>query len=358
MKAIIPSSRLWPALISLILVAGCGDDDSSPTTVDPPSFDFGPILNDFTNKVVIATYADLDKRAGDLLAAVGALRQDPSAENLTTARARWVATRVPWEASEGFLFGPVDFNGFDPSLDSWPVNRTDLDGVLASGNDLTSAYVGGLDGTLKGFHTIEYLIFGEGAGKTAGDFTAREFDYLVAATEDLKTTTEALHESWIPSGGNFGQKVMDAGKGSPVYPSTQAAVQEMVNGMIGICDEVANGKIADPLTQRDPRLVESQFSFNSIVDFQNNLRSVSNVYAGNYREEGRGLDEFIGQRNAALDQRLKQEIQSAIDEIGSIAPPFREAIFSDRGQVEKAQAAVATVQQTLEEEILPLVLND
>ena len=358
MKAFLSISRLWPALASLILFAGCGDDDSSPTTVDPPSFDFGPILDDFTNKVVIATYADLDKRAGDLLSAVEALREDPSAENLTTARTRWVAARVPWEASEGFLFGPVDFNGFDPALDSWPVNRTDLDGVLASGNDLTATYVGGLDGTLKGFHTIEYLLFGEGGGKSAADLTAREFDYLVATTQDLRATAKALHESWIPSGGNFGQKVKDAGKGSAAYPSAQAAVQEMVNGMIGICDEVANGKIADPLNERDPRLVESQFSFNSIVDFQNNLRSVGNVYTGNYREDGRGLDEFISQRNASLDQRLKNEIQTAIDEIGSIAPPFREAISTDRGQVEKAQAAVATVQQTLEGGILTLVLAD
>ena len=359
MNAIVTLSRLWLVLVSLILVAGCGDDDdSAPPTVEPAAFDFGPVLDDFTNKVVIATYADLDKRAGDLLVAVGALRENPTAENLTTARTRWVAARVPWEASEGFLFGPVDFNGFDPALDSWPVNRTDLDGVLASGNDLTSSYVGGLDGTLKGFHTIEYLLFGEGGGKSVADLTAREFDYLVATTEDLKATTKALYESWIPSGGNFGQNVVDAGKGSPVYPSAQAAVQEMVSGMIGICDEVANGKIADPLTEQDPRLVESQFSFNSIVDFQNNLRSVGNVYTGNYREDGRGLDEFIGQRNAPLDQRLKDEIQTAIDEIGSIAPPFREAIFSDRVQVEKAQAAVATVQQTLEETILPLVLAD
>ena len=329
-----------------------------PTGPAEAEFDFAPILSNFTDNVVIATYADLDERAGELLAAIEALRSDTTPENLSAARNAWVATRIPWEASEGFLFGPVDFNGYDPALDSWPVNRTDLDGVLASDNDLTTAYVNSLDGTLKGFHTIEYLLFDEGGSKTAADFTEREFAYLIATTQDLKATTEALHTSWISSGGNFGQKVRNAGSGSDAYPSAQSAVQEMVGGMIGICDEVANGKIADPFVEQDTRLVESQFSFNSIADFQNNLRSVLHVYTGDYAGTGAGLDEFIRQADADLDQRLKEEIQTAINEIGRIQYPFRDAIASDRDQIETAQAAVAKVQQTLEEDILPLVLGN
>ena len=295
MKAMFLRLGVGLAACSLLLVAGCGDDSDAPTGPAAAEFDFAPILNNFTDNVVIATYADLDERAGELLATIEALSSDPTAGNLRAARDAWVATRIPWEASEGFLFGPVDFNGYDPSLDSWPVNRTDLDGVLASDNDLTTAYVGGLDGTLKGFHTIEYLLFDEGGSKTTADFTEREFAYLIATTQDLWATASALHNSWIPSGGNFGQKVRDAGNGSDAYPSAQSAVQEMVNGMIGICDEVANGKIADPFVENDPRLVESQFSFNSIADFQNNLRSVQHVYTGDYAGTGEGLDEFIRQ---------------------------------------------------------------
>ncbi len=345
-------------VFSLLFVAGCGDDSDAPVGPAAVEFDFAPILSNFTDNVVIATYADLDERAGELLAAVAALRSEPTAENLRAARDAWVATRIPWEASEGFLFGPVDFNGYDPALDSWPVNRTDLDAVLASDNDLTTAYVNSLDGTLKGFHTIEYLLFDEGGSKTAADFTEREFAYLIATTQDLRATASALHNSWISSGGNFGQKVRDAGSGSDAYPSAQSAVQEMVNGMIGICDEVANGKIADPFVERDTRLVESQFSFNSIADFQNNLRSVLHVYTGDYEGTGVGLDEFIRPADAALDQRLKREIETAIDEIGNIEQPFRDAIASDRDQIETAQAAVAKVQQTLAEDILPLVLGN
>ncbi len=340
-------------------LAACGDDDDDVTGPGTEAYDFGPILADFTNNVVIPTYRDLDAAAGVLADAVAALRENPGDGTLTAAREAWVAARIPWEASEGFLFGPVDFNGYDPALDSWPVNRTDLDGVMGSDNDLDAEYVDGLDGTLKGFHTIEYLLYDEGGSKTAADFTERQFDYLVASTRLLAQTAEALHSSWIPSGGNFGNKVVEAGSGSDVYPSQRSAAQEIVNGMVGICDEVANGKIADPFTEQDARLVESQFSFNSLADFQNNMRSVWNAYTGDYGgRDGSGLDEFVVSRDSSLDSRLKSEIQTSIDEIGNISNPFRDAIASDAAQIEKAQQAIAKVQQTLEGDVLPLVLAE
>ena len=70
-------------------------------------------------------------------------------------------------------------------------------------------------------------------------------------------------------------------------------MQEMVNGMIVIADEVANGKISDPFNEKDTTLVESQFSFNSISDFQDNIRGIQNVYMGKFAADGQGLDEFV-----------------------------------------------------------------
>ena len=47
-----------------------------------------------------------------------------------------------------FLFGPVDSQGIDPAMDSWPVNRTDLDAVLNGSNTLDIPFVTALDDTL------------------------------------------------------------------------------------------------------------------------------------------------------------------------------------------------------------------
>ena len=338
-------------------LVGCGsdDDDNGEDTVS--AFDATTTLNDFANTVVLATYTDLDNKANELLTAVKALEADKTQANLEKAQAAWKAARRPWEQSEAFLFGPVDTQGLDPALDSWPVNRVDLDAVLASGDPLTEGSIDGLEDTLKGFHTIEYLLFRDGNQRKAADITPRELEYLVATTENLKAKTAQLRSAWDMAGENFAAEVANAGASSTIYKSQKAAMQEMVNGMIVIADEVANGKISDPFNERDTTLVESQFSFNSITDFQDNIRGIQNVYMGKFATDGQGLNKFVKGKDAELDARFQTEVQTAIDTIGAIPDPFRNSITAQRSAVQAAIDTVSTVQQTLEDDILKLVLD-
>ena len=299
-------------LVSLVFLVGCDlvgcrSDDNIDAR---DHFDVTTTLNDFANKVVLATYTDLDNRAGDLLIAVKALEGDTTQANLGQAQAAWKATRKPWEQSEAFLFGPVDTQGLDPALDSWPVNRVDLDGVLASNQTLTEASIDALEDTLKGFHTIEYLLFRDGDQRKATDITPRELEYLVATTANLTAKTAQLRNAWEASGENFAAEVANAGTSSTIYKSQKDAMQEMVNSMIVIADEVANGKLSDPFNERDTTLVESQFSFNSINDFQDNIRGIQNVYIGKFTVDGQGLNEFVNRAktpNWTRDSKLKSK---------------------------------------------------
>lgn len=351
---------VWTLFCCLILasafVVGCGSDKETDEQAEQvEAFNASIMLNDFANTVVLATYTDLDNKAGELLSAVKALEADTTQGNLEKAQQAWKATRTPWEMSEAFLFGPVDTQGLDPALDSWPVDHVNLQSVLDSGDALTVDFVSGLEDTQKGFHTIEFLLFREGDQRKVSDITARELEYLVSTAENLKASTSQLRLAWAPEGENFSSAVAQAGTGSAIYPSQSAAVQEMVNGMITIADEVANGKISDPYNESDTTLVESQFSFNSISDFQDNIRGIQNVYMGKFMTDGQGLNEFVNSQDPALDVRFQQEVQAAIDAIGAIPDPFRDSITANRSAVQVAIDAVSTVQQTLEQDILPLI---
>ena len=344
-------------LLAFAFAVGCGSDEETDELDDSQAaaFDASTMLNNFANGVVLATYTELDKKAGDLLTTVKALENDTSQGNLQKAQEAWKATRTPWEQSESFLFGPVDTQGLDPALDSWPVDHVNLQSVLDSGDTLTVDFVSGLEDTQKGFHTIEFLLFREGDQRKASDITDRELEYLVSTTENLKASTSQLRLAWAPEGENFSSAVAQAGTGSVIYPSQSAAVQEMVNGMITIADEVANGKISDPYNESDTTLVESQFSFNSISDFQDNIRGIQNVYMGKYTSDGQGLNDFVNSKDPGLDSRFQSEVQAAIDAIGAIPDPFRDSITANRGAVQAAIDAVSKVQLTLEQDILPLV---
>lgn len=317
------------------------------------------IITNVANTVIAADYAELERRAAVLLKAVYDVSFHTTDENLLAAQQAWRGSRRAWEQTEAYLFGPVDTEGLDPAIDSWPVNRVDLDEVLNSDNDLTEDFVGNLQDTLKGFHTIEYLLFGVGSAKSASELTGRQKEYLVAATQNLATATKTLADGW--RAGGFIDTFVNIGVDNPEYPDTTAALEELVEGMGIIADEVGNGKIADPFDERNTELVESQFSYNSIMDFADNIRGIENVYIGRYQShDGPGLDDLVKRTNTELDQEMRDKITTAISEIEKIPYPFRDAIGTDEGraQIEIAQEAVRSLQDLIEGELLDHVRGE
>lgn len=361
---LMPSLALT-CLLGASLLAGCSGG-SGGTTPDPDEVDAADMLAHYAQSIVLQTYANLDAEAGELESAVDALLATPDTTTLAAAQDAWKATRAPWENSESCLFGPVTNLGLDPALDSWPVNRTDLDNVLASATVLTEASIMALDDPLRGFHTVEYLLFDDGNGsRVAADIVAtlttdtRRRDYLNAASEDLATNAGRLHDAWRAADGNFVNEFLTAGTGSVVYPSQRAAVQELIVGMMTICDEVANGKINDPVSQADGTLEESQFSDNSLKDFADNIRGVRNVYFGSLdgSTDPDSFSALMADLDPGLDTEVRTKITAAIDAIEDIPAPFRTSIF-DAGaadEIADAQDAINAVFDVLEAEVTPLI---
>src|SRR5262245_7050354 len=170
MSAVRARIGVRPATASAVLaVSACGGGgggSSNPPPPPPPAtgFDASAVLGALATDTIFATYTEMAARTTDLLDAVNVLAAgNPTRADLQAAQAAWISARVPWEASEGFLWRPIDTQGLDPGLDSWPVDKVQLDNVIASGLDLIDqAVIDTLDTTVKGFHTIEYLLFNDG----------------------------------------------------------------------------------------------------------------------------------------------------------------------------------------------------
>ena len=304
------------------------------------------VIQNYAGNVVYNTYRDLADQAKKLNAAIVQLRLEPSDELLAIAQQHWVETRRPWEQSEAFLFGPVDTAGLDPAMDSWPVNAVDLQNVLDSDTALNVEAVSAFNDDLKGFHVIEFLLFGANSNKTSGEFTERELMYLGAAAGALVQDTQSLAQGWSPSEGNFLAEFAQAGAGSSTYTSESSALQEIVNGLIGIAGELASVKLEEPQRIGDATLAESQFSLNSRADFMDNVRGIRNAYTGNYLlSEGPGLNAWVRSIDPDLDETINNQIEAAIAAIDAIPQPFVDSILS--AEVQEAINAVNALLVTL-----------
>ena len=135
-------------------------------------YDFTSILTQYADQVVVPTYKEMKEKAWDLYNAMLALQQDNKNQSkLDAACTAWRAVRVPWEQSEAVLFGPAGEEtglGFDPSMDSWPLDQEDIATIITDKNLSTvEQYIGAIGSeSVRGFHTIELLLFKNGQNRT------------------------------------------------------------------------------------------------------------------------------------------------------------------------------------------------
>ncbi len=335
-------------------LSGCNDDDTSGGAINNDLN--AVILNDFSANVASPKYNDLQSQVSTLYTQVLTLELNKTDANLNAARQTWRDARKAWEQSEAHLFGPVATENIDPRIDTWPVNFADLDAQLASSNSFTETYIDNLEDALKGFHPVEYLLFGTDGSKTAANLTSRELEYLNGLTINLKKLTTDLNAFWDASNADsYYNAVVKAGSGSAIYASQRAALEELVSAMAGICDEVANGKITEPFINEDPTLEESPYAKSSIPDFTNNITGVQNVYLGKYTSDGKGLEDLVRKYNLSLDGEIKNKIAVAITALNNVTEPFGQAIFTQKIQVQNAIDAINDLKDILENDLMEFV---
>ncbi len=351
-------------LVSLALFTSISCGGSSGGSEDSSSSDLQAeqkaILAQISSKVIVPTYQELAEKSLAMKAAADAFVADPTQAKLDAVRAAWVATRIPWERSEAFLFGPVDSEGYDPSMDSWPLEHAKLENTISS-NASSPVDVATVEPDLKGFHAIEFLLYGFNKSKTLDTISAAERTYLSQLVADHVRITGLLSSAWSEGDKPFVSLLSTAGDtGNDRYTSAQSGVQEVFEAMIGIAEEVGKTKIAGPFDSGDTESVESQYSFNSLTDFRDNVVSLRNIYFGTLDGTiaSASLSQFVKTRDAALDASVQAKITKAMDSITAIPEPFRDHL-KDADAADEITAAITALEDlrsTLDTQVRPVVL--
>lgn len=345
---------------------------------------------DTYSDIAAANYGDSLMTAQRLQTAINTLIADPSAENLTAARAAWLAARVPYQQTEVFRFGNAIVDDWEGKVNAWPLDEGLIDYVDASyggpsdenafaalnvianptftlsGQEIDATVITPalLEETLQeadgveanvatGYHAIEFLLWGQdlnghnaGAGDrpwtdyaAGGDCTNgncdRRAQYLTAVTDLLITDLEYMAGAWADGGAARVELMSDA----------DAGLSAILTGMGSLSyGETAGERMRLGVMLNDPEEEHSCFADNTHNDHYYNGVGVQNVYLGEYIRvdgtliTGPSLSDLVAETNADLDTEMQGKLSDAVMALGRIKIAA-EAGFAYDQMLERGNAA-------------------
>lgn len=368
-------------LVSALASLGCSEDVDSEGDAKLVVADYAALVE--------ASYADSLAEAGALQAAVHVFSNEPNEKNLAAARKAWLSSRNPYGETEAYRFyqGPIDNDVSDDEIDdgpeglinAWPIDELYIDYGFneATGEDEVGGIINspdlfptideallielntkdGEDSISTGYHAIEFLLWGQdrsddGPGaRPASDYVsngsgtaenqARRATYLRVVTDLLVSNLTSVHDAWKDGEDNYRARFL-------AEPSKDA-LGAMMLGMGSLSGaELSGERMTVAYENQDQEDEHSCFSDNTKQDLHNNATSVQNVLLGKYGDlDGAGIDDLVEAKNPALADKLRSQIQDAIDAIDSIPDPFDQAI---KGEDESpGREAVITAVRALQE---------
>lgn len=342
------------SLFAAMTLTACSDDDTNgaENVMSAKEKALSLAVNDYVSATVLPTYEKMADAAVEMSDLCEVMQAKHAAGTLTSADIQaagdaWKESRKYWELSEAFLFGPAANHNIDPHIDSWPLDKAAMDQLLGQIRGGSSWATENLGYGLLGFHSVEYMLYELSAdGNTSlvhsTDYTAEELEYLVGVANDLRDQCVLLEACWagddnisqakldiledaeLGYGEQYAWEMANAGASGSRFKTYQEAAEEIIQGCIDIADEVGNTKIGRPnkaSSLEDRNYIESPYSLNSIEDFADNIRSISNSYVGS-KVGGASVSDYIKSVNPALDAKLRDAIDDAIAAIEAIPEPF------------------------------------
>ena len=319
------------------------------------------VLSGLVSNVIVPTYTKLADDVEDLEKTLNGL----TTNNITQAQINKACedfkdARENWERSEAFLMGAASDFDIDPTIDSWPLNRSLLLAYFNNGmNDEMLE-----DATILGFHALEFILFRNGQPRKVAEFQgndtyknfekitgAQELKYAQTISTLLKQRCFQLQVAWegeknasrvsvvkaagldytTEAGLSYGDNLILAGQenSKSTFTSLEDAIAQVLSddegSCIGIANEVGTAKIANPFAAGDISYVESPYSYNSITDFQDNIRSIRNVWYGSTNGTPASISfyNFFQSVDASnVNTSVTGAFNDAINKIGAMPAPF------------------------------------
>lgn len=329
------------AVITVLTYFGVGcTKPSSPTKTPAANATPAQVLSAEANVIIEPSYVNFATGMQNLYTALIQLQTNPSVANLNATRATFISTTAAYELCETYNFGPTNINGYDLQVNTYPIDTTLVD-TLVNGTpaDLTqNNLTNNMPNNYKGFHCIEFELYGGNGNKTVTQFSTRQYKYMDSLALNMLGIAQQLAAAWNPSvSGNYNTQYVTAGNGSTVYTDQRGALQDLIFGLYNFCDIDEQQKLIPPFSQNKPSIQESPFANNSIQDIYNNLICARNCYLGQYGSNScPGLSALVSPNNPTLDNKIKQDMNNALTYVSAVQPNLTVAMINSPTSVQLA----------------------
>lgn len=340
---------------SLLLLGSCNKKEEDTTPKDFGELKTRVIFN-FAEDVALKAFSNLNNAVIKMASQAENYYYSGSTSDFEILKQEWQNANKFWELTESFQFGPITTGTYASKMDTWPARPAEFDALLAGSNNLEVPDIENLSNNLRGFHAMEYVLFGANGRKTANAVDWKQRKYLLNLAKDLRNNSVAIFNAWTAGAKSYGSEIIHAGKGSSAFTTKQSLFSAMVTNMGNMCSKIAIDNLGKPFDNMDSLALESPYANQSLSDIQTNLQSLQLAYTGQYNgSNGYGIRDLVKDKRNALDVKLSERMKLADSALAQIKTSLDSAVIYKRMETKTAIDAVDSLRSTLQNELLPFI---
>jgi len=333
-------------LLSLIFICvACGDDET-PEQPDPCQSDFDQeaMFVNISDNLIKPGYVDLENKAAQLQEAVQTFANNPSINNLTSAREKFSVAYMSWQAVAQYEFGPAKEVFLRNIVNNFPADV----GIIENNIEALVWDFESPDTYDKGFPGLDYLLYG--LSELDADIVAvyTNFDNGENYKSYLRAVANHLYERIFQTHTNWQEGTYRSSFIKNLGQATGSSLSLIINSLNENYELIKREKIGVPsgvltLGFTNPENVEALYSGLSLDLAKAGLKASEQFYLGG---TGLGLDDYLIEVDAKkgtelLDTVIKNQFIDATNQLDGLENALDEEVENNQEAVEAVYTAFA-----------------
>lgn len=321
-------------------LTSCGNNNG--TGQPDIDFDQTAMLTNIANNIIQPHFEDFALATQQLTTSTQALADNPTLEQLNTARQDWEAAYRAYQKVSIYEFGPALENGlmFRQRLNTFPTNTENIENHISAGEITVDEHFK----STVGFPALEYLLHGEiGTEETMilSDLVTSEnrLNYVIALATSIQEMATAVNDAW--KNGYATTFIANTGN------ADGSSISLLTNQFNFDYETLKNFKFKIPLGKFDggviqPQKLEAYYSGISAQLAHEQALASYEFFKGIGKNgiNSLGFEDYLEalrygeDTDGLLSEAIDQQFSSIVTDLANLPDPLSETLMKDKATVD------------------------